>query len=101
MPARRSAGGASASSAAASPSGGSLLAVVIDADPAAWAARASQTQDGMRFPDVLDDLLIFINAFLLLSGQNRLVAIASHPARSPSLPTPNKRAMLTARVCRA
>ena len=85
MPARRSASGASASS-AASPSGGSLLAVVIDADPAAWAARASQTQDGMRFPDVLDDLLIFINAFLLLSGQNRLVAIASHPARSPPPP---------------
>ena len=40
----------------------------------------------MRFPDVLDDLLIFINAFLLLSGQNRLVAIASHPARSPPPP---------------
>ena len=38
--------------------------MVIDADPAAWAARASQTQDGMRFPDVLDDLLIFINAMV-------------------------------------
>lgn len=83
MPARApSAASSAASSSFASGgsggAGGHLLALVIDADRQSWTARASQLQDGVRFVDVLDDLLIYINAFLLLSGLNRLVVVAAH-----------------------
>ena len=61
---------------------GSLLTVVIDSDPVAWGMRAERLNDGISFRDVLDDLLIFINAFLLLSGRNRLVVVAAHPNSS-------------------
>ena len=70
--------GSSSSSSSSSSSKGQLLALVIDADRQAWNARGSALKDGVRFVDVLDDLLIYINAFLLLSGLNRLVVVAAH-----------------------
>ena len=58
--------------------GGQLLALIIDADRHSWHVRGSTLKDGLRFVDVLDDLLIYVNAFLLLSGLNRLVVVAAH-----------------------
>ena len=78
MPARPFKDGGGGAAAGRAPTSGALLALVIDADRKAWTSRASQLQDGVRFVDVLDDLLIYINAFLLLSGANRLVVVAAH-----------------------
>ena len=66
MPARASSSSSAGNTRPAG--GGQLLALVIDADQQSWRTRGSTLKDGVRFVDVLDDLLIYVNAFLLLSG---------------------------------
>jgi hypothetical protein len=70
--------GAPSMAGAPSAGGGELLALVVDADPVTWRLRAGDGDGGggdLQLSDVLDDVLIFVNAFLLLSSSNRLVVV--------------------------
>lgn len=58
----------------------SVLAVVIDCNPLEWATRADE-----ELPALLEQLLIFANAFWMLSSANRLVLIGAHPAAARQL----------------
>ena len=69
----------------------------MDADAAAWGRRALAAQDGVRFCDVLDDLLIFINAFLMMNTENRIAVVAGAPWGSKVLyPSPEQAVDATA-----
>ena len=53
----------------------SALCVLIDVSPRAWAARPQAD-----FATLVDHLLVFANAFHLLSASNRLVLLCVHPS---------------------
>ena len=75
--------------------GGSVLAVVIDAHPYSWGARRADASDTsappsqrplqLQFGDLVDDLAIFLNAFMLLDPKNEPIVIAAHPTHSTCL----------------
>ncbi|KAI8593556.1 RNA polymerase II transcription factor B subunit 4 [Geranomyces variabilis] len=62
-----------------------LLAVVVDTNPAAWAAAASDPDRPLDFVKIIEQLLIFINAHLSLKFDNELAIIASHTDQSQFL----------------
>lgn len=50
-----------------------MLCIVLDTNPFAWA----DLEPNVRFQQVLQDILVFVNAYLAVSG-NKLAFIASH-----------------------
>eukprot|EP01083_Nonionella_stella_P102114 290219_1 len=63
----------------------SLLVVVIDVNATFWAKSSSpvggQTQN-VSFADIMDQIFVFLNSFLLLNRGNRLAVIGAHPRES-------------------
>jgi hypothetical protein len=58
--------------------GTTVLAIVLDVNPYTWNARKARGGDLLLFSDLVADVLLFINAFMLLNPENQLVVIASH-----------------------
>eukprot|EP00962_Isochrysis_galbana_P041885 scaffold15478_cov117-Isochrysis_galbana.AAC.4 len=58
----------------------SVLAVVLDCNPLEWATRTDED-----LPALLEQFLIFANAFWMLSSANRLLVIGAHPAAARQL----------------
>jgi hypothetical protein len=58
--------------------GTAVLAIVLDVNPYTWGARKARGGDLLLFSDLVADVLLFINAFMLLNPENQLVVIASH-----------------------
>ena len=86
--------------------GGSVLAVVVDAHPYSWGSRRADVASGpaLQFGDLLDDLTILLNGFVLLDPTNQPIVIASHPRHSSVLyppPDPNPAAPRTDAAPRA
>jgi len=52
----------------------SVLAIVLDCNPVEWARRADED-----LPALLEQLLMFANAYWMLSSANRLIVIGAHP----------------------
>ncbi|KAI8816065.1 RNA polymerase II transcription factor B subunit 4 [Fimicolochytrium jonesii] len=55
-----------------------LLVLIIDTNPHAWATAANDPDQPISFVDVLEHILIFINAHLSLRFDSKLAIIASH-----------------------
>ncbi|KAJ3007233.1 RNA polymerase II transcription factor B subunit 4 [Thoreauomyces humboldtii] len=59
-----------------------LLTVIIDTNPRAWALAARDPQRPAVFLQIIQQILVFINAHLSLKFDNELAIIASHTDRS-------------------
>ena len=63
---------------------------MLDAHPAAWALPGRSTSELPQLTELLDALLVFINAFSLLGADNKVIFVLCHPtlwcACSPPLP---------------
>ncbi|TPX58607.1 hypothetical protein PhCBS80983_g02993 [Powellomyces hirtus] len=77
-----------------------LLTVIVDTNPAAWAAAANDPERPLDFIKIIEQILIFINAHLSLKFDNELAIIASHTNQSrflyPLPPTDPEAALLDA-----
>ncbi|DBA00011.1 TPA: hypothetical protein N0F65_002014 [Lagenidium giganteum] len=63
-----------------------LLVLVVDTNPKQWFADShgsASTQQG--FQHLVESVLVFVNAYLLLHRSNRIVIIAAHAGRSEML----------------
>ena len=59
----------------------SLLVLCVETSPALWEQPVSSCEGGVRclgFRAFCEHVLVFVNAFLLLNGANRLVVLALH-----------------------
>ncbi|KAJ3188326.1 RNA polymerase II transcription factor B subunit 4 [Gaertneriomyces sp. JEL0708] len=66
-----------------------FLAVIVDTNPLAWSQAAGDPQNPIEFTQVLEHLLIFINAHLALRSDNDIAIIASHNEKSQFLYPPS------------
>jgi hypothetical protein len=68
----------------------SVLVLVVDVNPLAWGqplspeakangASASAVSDPLTFAAAMDQLMVYINAYLLLHRRNRICVIAATP----------------------
>lgn len=60
--------------------GKDLLVLVVDTNPTSWTSKDDVKNEpiGFHFQSIVQQLLIFINAYLLLHRANQIVVIASH-----------------------
>jgi len=62
-----------------------LLVVIYDVSPFAWGAQSEKAQtdpNALSFTKMSEQLLVFINSFLLLNRENRVAVILTHPSKS-------------------
>ncbi len=55
-----------------------LLVLILDTNPIVWGKRLLKSEGGATFATVLEHILVFINAYLMLQHQNHLAIIASN-----------------------
>lgn len=57
-----------------------VLVTIIDVNPTVW-SQATESDPSVSFQPVLDQVLVFLNAFLALRPDNKLAVIGCHPEK--------------------
>lgn len=66
----------------------SVLVVILDCDVAFWSARHKEIESApelISFGEMVEQIMLFMNAYLMLHARNRLAFIANHPTSSKFL----------------
>lgn len=74
-------------------SNSSLLVVIIDTNPIFWGLREKDMETSpnlIGYRDLMEQMVLYMNAYLMLHSQNRLAVISNHPSETKFLfPTSN------------
>lgn len=66
----------------------SVLVVILDCDVAFWSTRKKEiesTPELISYEEIVEQIMLFMNAYLMLHARNRLAFIANHPTSSKFL----------------